>query len=187
MSLTILGQYIIKQGGRKVVTKRNHLTDYMVCSWLYCLNDWAPGWYTYIRNAGSYFVIGFGKDMVTKTTPNMSLLADIVSYKPDSRSYGGFTKEDDGTYISKYVCTWNANHFSSNQTLGEVALHLNANPPDTDGGTPGTANKGETPIQYWDGTKMHSRASVADGDFQPFTVDYTLPLTIEYWIRLTYV
>ena len=179
--------YIIRQGGREVRTKENHFTDYMVKEWMRCLSNHYDGGTKVYRGTGNQFVIGFGDNTNTATSPTQTTLVGIVSYKADTRSFIDYKEESSGVWICKYGATWNANHFSENKTLAEVGIHFDANPPTTDTGTPTDRNESAWPVMFWDGSKLASRCSVADGDFTAITVDYTLPLSIEYWIRLKYV
>ena len=176
--------YIIRQAKRKIRTKQNHFTDHMVQEWMRCISNYFTGPTKHYGGAAIKYVIGFGKNTTTPTGPTLASLADPVSYKPDTQTFIGFVKEADGVWVCKYGATWNANHFPENKTLGEIGIHFDANLPAIETDAPTDANRDNFPVRTWNGTKLASRCSVADGDFTAITVDCTLPLTIEYWIRL---
>jgi hypothetical protein len=183
-SVKIIGLFIVKQPGRKpIITGPNHI-----------VNDGLEGILRHITwtmeqgsgsraGASASFVIGFGSDTVTPTTATGTILVTPVSYKPDSTSVVGVSKETEGQFRAVWRAIWNANHFGENKTLGEIGLHLNAVKPSQETDPP-TKYSSYNPANYFDGDLI-SRVSVADGDFSTYTVDYTKPLTIEYWIRMT--
>jgi hypothetical protein len=179
----------IRQGRRVVEGTGNHWTDSGVRDIMYLLFS------NYKDTTGrdyecpfgtSWVVIGIGTDQTTPTNPTMTGLVNVKSYKADGGGFVEFVKEADGQYRAKYQRIWNANHFPSSFTIGEVGLFIDASTPATDTGTPGDSGTNHYPNVAIDGSKMKARASVADGTLQAFTVDPTLALIVEWTIRMAW-
>jgi hypothetical protein len=178
----------IRQGRRVMVGKGNHWTDSGVSS---LMGHYFGGHYdTYSTSYHSPFyqhpIISIGLDTTTPTRADMVKLASLKSNKPDSRQGVEYVQEALGQYRSVVRCTWNAYHFSAPFTIGEVGLYYDSNPASTDLGDVGDSGCGYHLCRATDGTKMKARACVADGTIQAFTVDYTLPLVIEWTIRMAW-
>lgn len=179
---------VIKQGRRISVGRGNHWTDYGVSSVLYVLfgphYDGASS--PYHSPFYNHPIIQLGSDQNITTSPGMTKCYSIVSSKPDSRRAVECIQEAMGQYRAVVECVWNAYHFSSNFTIGEVGLFYDANPADTDLGDVRDSGCGYHLCRLMNGTQMKARACVADGTLEPFTVDYTLPLVVQWVMRMTW-
>ena len=186
MILVLKSYPVIRQGKRVMRGTGNHWTDSGVYSLMYCYFGAYSETYSLHYHSPFYQhpVITIGADQTTPTTPGMVKLVNVISNKPDSRTAVEFVQEAVGQYRSVVRSVWNAYHFSSNFTIGEVGLYYDSSPPTTDLGDVTDSGCSYHLCRATDGTKMKARACVADGTLQPFTVDYTLPLTVEWVIRM---
>jgi len=186
MILVLQSYPVIRQGRRVVRGTGNHWTDSGVYSlmWYYFGGHYDSAGVPYHSPFYQHPVIAIGSDQTTPTTAGMVKLVSVISNKPDSRGAVEFVQEAIGQYRSVVRSMWNAYHFSSNFIIGEVGLYYDSNPAATDLGDVPDSGCSYHLCRSMDGTKMKARASVADGTLQPFTVDYTLPLTVEWVIRM---
>jgi hypothetical protein len=178
----------IRQGRRVMVGKGNHWTDSGVSSLMYCYFGSIYVSYNAYYHSPFYNhpIISIGLDTTTPTRADMVRLASLKSNKPDSRQGVEYVQEAMGQYRSVVRCTWNAYHFSAPFTIGEVGLYYDSNPADTDLGDVKDASCGYHLCYETDGSKMKARACVADGTIQAFQVDHTLPLIVEWTIRMAW-
>lgn len=171
-----------------MVGKGNHWTDSAVSSLMYACFGTAS-WSINATHHSPFYqhpVISIGLDTTTPTQAGMVKLASLKSNKPDSRGSVEYVQEALGQYRSVVRCTWNAYHFSAPFTIGEVGLYYDSNPASTDLGDIGDTGCMSYLCYASDGSKMKARACVADGTLQAFQVDYTLPLIVEWTIRMAW-
>ena len=178
----------IRQGRRVMVGKGNHWTDAGVYSLMWCYFGGHSDGYGAGYHSPFYMhpIITIGRDTTTATQPDMVRLANVISNKPDSRQAVEFVQEAKGQYRSVARCTWNAYHFSAPFTIGEVGLYYDSNPAGSDLGDVVDSGCANHLCRATDGYRMKARASVADGTLQAFQVDHTLPLVIEWTIRMAW-
>lgn len=178
----------IRQGRRVMVGKGNHWTDSGVWSlmWLYFggVQDGSGAYYH--SPFYQHPIISIGLDTTTPTRADMVRLASLKSNKPDSRGGVEFVQEALGQYRSVVRATWNAYHFSAPFTIGEVGLYYDSNPAGSDLGDVQDTGCAYHLCRSTDGTKMKARACVADGTIGAFQVDHTLPLVVEWTIRMAW-
>jgi len=187
--LSISSFFKIKQGKRCITTKENHFTDTMLSFLSFILSKYYEGTARFGATLchEDRFVIGIGLNTTTKTLPTMVLLVTPQSYRATSRSFLSRVQEAAGQWVTKMSHTWSAGTFGASFTIGEVGVFFNSNPGAGHTDPPVGTGLLLYPLMWMDGTKMSARASVADGDFAAFTVDPSLPLVVEYWIRLKFV
>jgi len=171
-----------------MVGKGNHWTDSGVWSlmWLYFggVQDGSGAYYH--SPFYQHPIISIGLDTTTPTRADMVRLASLKSNKPDSRGGVEFVQEALGQYRSVVRATWNAYHFSAPFTIGEVGLYYDSNPAGSDLGDVQDTGCAYHLCRSTDGTKMKARACVADGTIGAFQVDHTLPLVVEWTIRMAW-
>lgn len=179
---------VVRQGKRVMAGRGNHWTDNGVGVITWMIGGTGLDTASTYRHSPYYNhpIIQLGSDQNIATSPTMTKCYSIISSRPDSRRGVEHVKEADGQYRSVVECVWNAYHFSSNFVIGELGLFFDSNPAGSDLGDVGDSGCGYHPCRDIDGSKMMARACVADGTLQPFSVDYTLPLVVQWVIRMTW-
>lgn len=181
-TIKITGEVLILQGGKVVRKSRNHfvnlglinLINLLSCGGLYSTSDVpAYNW----ANATSTFIV-LGTDTTTATGATMSALVAPIGAAPGTKANSQSIANGSpaaGQYEVTYTATWNAGTVSG--TIGELALYL--------WGYSALYGAGGTNYNP-DAAYMYSRLSVADGDFTAYTIDTTLPLTIQWRVRFSF-
>jgi hypothetical protein len=177
-TIRIKGIVRIMQGERVVAEARNHFVNQglMALISLLCISahghtSYAPAreWST----TRAYCGIRLGSDTTTPTTAIMENLTTPLGGWANSASLSR-SNPSPGVYQVTYTSTWNAGAVSG--TIGEVGLFLyiwDALQPA--GGYSGTPSR-----------RLASRLSVADGDFTAYTIDTSLPLTVQWIIQFSF-
>ena len=118
---------------------------------------------------GCNLQIRLGSDTTTPTTYELETLLSMIDVAPTS-----FVPSTDnpsaGVYRAIWTAVWNAGTISG--TVGEMGLFCNIQKTL---GTPTITLKSLT-------ATMWSRLSSADGDFTSFTINETVPLSVEWRI-----
>lgn len=177
-TIKIKGIVRIMQGERVVVEARNHFVNQglMALISLLCISthghtSYAPAFEWSTRR--TYCGIRLGSDTTTPTTAIMEALVNTLGPWASSASLSR-SNPNPGVYQVTYTSTWDAGSVSG--TIGEVGLFLyiwDALQPA--GGTSSIPAR-----------RLASRLSVADGDFTAYTIDTTLPLTVQWIIQFSF-
>ena len=188
----------IKQGERIIAQARNHWVDQGLRGLISQIitgqyTGGASGgvrtfkvWWganTAYPDAGLGWQMYLGQDIVTVTTPGMTVLTTPIGgapgTAPNSRSNSVKDGSADGIWNITYIATWNPGTVSG--TLGELGLYMGA----VDNATFQWVQTGGNP--WKPANVMVSRLSGADGDFSSFIIDDTMPLTVEWTVQLSFV
>jgi hypothetical protein len=120
--------------------------------------------------------IVLGTNTTTPTTQSMTQLVNPIGTAPGTKpnTQTGMTGTLSNGYYVIYQATWNTNTVSG--TVGEVGLYAR--------GYSNLVSFG----QNLSGVSifMFSRLSVADGDFQPQTINTSYPFTVNWQLSFTY-
>lgn len=130
---------------------------------------------TYPAN-GWYMYVGTGSGTTAHGT---TALVSPVTTKPSSQS-GATSNPSAGQWRISWTGTWNAGALSA-ITVSEIGLYLNYFTNETT-----LAGFGATPSSQTVSQFLFSRLSVSDGDFSSFTVNTSVPLTIQWNLTLTF-
>jgi hypothetical protein len=124
----------------------------------------------------AYIRVGTGTDITTGATTGLSSAVATAA-----SSQAGVTSNPSGSYRIAWTATWNAGTLSAID-ISELGLFLNII-----GSTPlNTLQPFATGLGTQNTAAMFSRLSNADGDFSTFTVNTSVPLTIEWRLTLTF-
>lgn len=177
-TIKVTGTVRIMQGERIVVEARNHFVNQglMALISLLCISyhgstSFAPAreWST----RRTYCGIRLGSDTTTPTTAIMEALVNALGPWASSASLSR-SNPSPGVYQVTYTSTWDAGAVSG--TIGEVGLFLYIwDTLQPAGGTSTGPSR-----------RLASRLSVADGDFTAYTIDPTLPLTVQWIIQFSF-
>ena len=178
--IKIRGHVQFINGEKKTKWFRNHfvnnglmqLANYFSANILSATDDVPARNWSSIQNG--YIVLG--TNTTAPTTVSMSQLVSPIGTAPGTKpnTQTGTTGTLSNGYYVLYQATWNANTVSG--TVGEVGLFLR--------GYPTLYAFGQT--QSGITTYMFSRLSVADGDFQPQTINTSYPFTVNWQLSFTY-
>jgi len=136
-----------------------------------------PASYYFDINVG-HSRIRLGRDTTTPTYEGTTSLADEIEVDRDTASVS-IQRVSAGVYEVIWYSTWNAGRIT--EQVGEMGLYLKLAEID-DASLPVTDYAWPDPTAL----TLFSRLSVADGDFEAFTPDPSLPLTIAWTLRLSF-
>jgi hypothetical protein len=177
-TIKITGLVRIIQGGKVVAEKRNHFVNTGLISLINYLgverttSDFYGHAYNWSASPFSQGFIVLGTDTTTATVPTMESLTSPIGTAPGTKANSqslACSNPSSGVYEVTYTATWNAGTVSG--TIGEIGLY-------------GYAAYILGSISS--ASRMVSRLSVADGDFTAYTINTSLPLTVQWVVRFSF-
>ena len=184
-TIKITGEVVIIQGGKVVRKSHNHFVGQGLINIINALQSegWGSTSYGIARGWGTspftYAFLVLGTDTTTVTGHTMTALVAPIGAAPGTKANsqsGSSGSPSSGVWEITYTATWNAGTISG--VIGELGLYLAGKSNGTLNAF-GVTNNPDTGV-------LHSRLSVADGDFTAYTIDTTLPLTVQWRVRFTF-
>jgi len=168
------GDRLVAEGENKFVNQGLiSLATVFSANNLYGDNLFPYGW----TSLTTYILLG--TDTSTKTAMNMtSLVSPIGGANPIKANAQSISNGNpsSGVYQVIYTATWNAGTIQG--TVGEVGLYLKGW---TTLQTAGQQTAGGAQVVV-----LFSRMSVADGDFTAYTINTSLPLTVQWVLQFSF-
>ena len=170
--ITVTDEILVWQGKKLLFKQKGHIVNYGLIGLIDILaagsSIQAPSY-----NWGTNGTIRLGTDTVTPTGGATTALTAEINTAPNTHS-GATANPASNQYRVAWIATWNAGTISG--TIGEMALKLYIQNTLLAFGASFSASA----------NTLFSRLSVADGDFTAFTINTSVPLTIEWRLLLTF-
>lgn len=167
------------EGNREYIINdtRNHFVNAMLKGLTSFFAGYASASSTSCWSYDAYILLGL--DTVTPTSFDMAALFMPIGSgsgtAPNLNNGNGVSTDGDGNYTMNVFSTWNAG--TVNGRVGELGLYLR----------PFTVLTPAWNAAHNATQAMCSRLAVADGAFEPFTIDTSRSLTVKWEVNLGYV